>query len=122
MWPDFHCCFHQCQSVQRIWGDLEIIYLLLTVINKFLLQSLLKWAVGSLSIKAKLLTMCQHFYSECVWFLTADDDTSRCNEDGPHYAAEYKHLHEECLVLFYSMRLYTATFLCRSPLPALHGS
>lgn len=38
-------------------------------------------------------------------------------EDGPHHAAEHKHLREECLVLFSSKRLYTIAFLCRAPLP-----
>lgn len=39
------------------------------------------------------------------------------SEDGPHGAAEYKHLHEECLVLFSAERLYTAAFFCQRPHP-----
>jgi len=35
---------------------------------------------------------------------------------------EHKHLHEECLLLFSSKRLYTTAFLCPpSPLPLVHG-
>lgn len=44
------------------------------------------------------------------------------SEDGPHGAPEYKHLHEECLVLFSAEQLYTAAFFCQRPHPVLHAS
>lgn len=59
--------------------------------------------------------------------LSADADTSWSNEDGPHWAAGYKHIHGECLVslcskrLDLSLSLYASTVLYPTRLYCRHS-
>lgn len=98
--------------------------------RSILYQFLPKWLPLScfpLQTQTKRFTVCQHAFYEFVLFLLdgrcADDDIvktpTRLSEDGPHQAAEHKHLREECLVLFCSKRLCTVAFLRQPPLPIL---
>lgn len=73
----------------------------LSVINKlFLLSlSLLKWRVRCLFFKAVHNSQFpEHVFDFCRMSALLTVYTNRWSEDGPHHAAEYKHLHEECLV------------------------